>query len=216
VATAALRRKKASEAELDRLAGTRLQLEMQVNTLESANLNAETIIAMKKAAEALQTIHHNMCAAISSPGYPPFANWREIYCRNMDKVDATMAAVNEQRELANEVAEAISNPMFGSTDVDEVSHRSFVSSLFPSDFRLQDQLREELAELEQVELNEQLMKADHVPVHVPQRNEGPLLHPPLLLSISDVDSYVTAVQRPVVAEDDEDAQLRQLQAELAM
>jgi hypothetical protein len=39
----------------------------------------------------------------------------------MDKVDATMATVNEQRELANEVAEAISNPMYGNTDVDEVS-----------------------------------------------------------------------------------------------
>jgi charged multivesicular body protein 4 len=60
VATAALRRKKASEAELDRLAGTRLQLEMQVNTLESANLNAETMAAMKKASEALGHIHGNL------------------------------------------------------------------------------------------------------------------------------------------------------------
>jgi charged multivesicular body protein 4 len=57
VATAALKRKKASEAELDRLAGTRLQLEMQVNTLESANLNAETMAAMKKASDALKVIH---------------------------------------------------------------------------------------------------------------------------------------------------------------
>lgn len=60
MATAALRRKKASEAELDRLAGTRLQLEMQVNTLESANLNAETMAAMKKASEALGHIHGNL------------------------------------------------------------------------------------------------------------------------------------------------------------
>lgn len=57
VATAALKRKKASEAEMDRLAGTRLQLEMQVNTLESANLNAETMAAMKKASDALKVIH---------------------------------------------------------------------------------------------------------------------------------------------------------------
>jgi hypothetical protein len=60
VATAALRSKKAHETELDRLAGTRLQLEMQVNTLESANLNAETMAAMKKASEALGTIHGNL------------------------------------------------------------------------------------------------------------------------------------------------------------
>lgn len=50
-----------NETELDRLAGTRMQLEMQVNTLESANLNAETMAAMKKASEALKVIHGNMC-----------------------------------------------------------------------------------------------------------------------------------------------------------
>lgn len=60
VATAALKRKKASEAEIDRLAGTRLQLEMQINTLESANLNAETLAAMKKGAEVLKVIHTTM------------------------------------------------------------------------------------------------------------------------------------------------------------
>lgn len=61
VATAALKRKKAHETELDRLGGTRLQLEMQVNTLESANLNAETMAAMKKASDALKVIHGNLC-----------------------------------------------------------------------------------------------------------------------------------------------------------
>lgn len=43
---------------------------------------------------------------------PPF--------RTMDKVDATMAAVNEQRELANEIGETIANPIYGDTNVDEV------------------------------------------------------------------------------------------------
>ena len=70
VATAALRRKKASEAELDRLAGTRLQLEMQVNTLESANLNAETMAAMKKASEALSHIHGNLYVQLIHQGDP--------------------------------------------------------------------------------------------------------------------------------------------------
>ena len=60
VATAALRRKKMTEEELDRLAGSRLQLEMQVNALEAANLNAETMAAMKKAADALKVIHGNL------------------------------------------------------------------------------------------------------------------------------------------------------------
>lgn len=157
VATAALKRKKASEAELDRLAGTRLQLEMQVNTLESANLNAETMAAMKKASDALKIIHGNL---------------------TMDKVDATMTTVNEQRELANEIAETISNPLYGNAEIDE------------------DELKAELEELEQDQLNERLSGAEHAPVHLP--------------------AGTRVEERPVAAEDDEEAQLRELQAALAM
>ena len=57
MATAALRRKKVSETELDRLAGMRLQLEMQIHTLESATMNAQTVGALKKGADALKGIH---------------------------------------------------------------------------------------------------------------------------------------------------------------
>jgi len=157
-ATAALRRKKASEQELDRLSGTRLQLEMQVNTLESANLNAETMAAMKKASEALGHIHGNL---------------------TIDKVDATMNKVNEQRELANDIAEAISNPMNSGIDLDD------------------DELKAELEALEQDDLNERLMGAEHVPIHNPA---GP----------SRVEESRKAV------EDDEETQLRELTASMAM
>jgi len=154
-----LKRKKASEAELDRLAGTRLQLEMQVNTLESANLNAETMAAMKKASDALKVIHGNL---------------------DMNKVDATMATVNEQRELALEIAEVLANPVAG-MDLDE------------------DELKAELEELEQDELNERLSGAERAPVHMP------------------AGTRVEAQRQPVAAaEDDEEAQLRELQAALAM
>jgi charged multivesicular body protein 4A/B len=61
VATAALRRKKMHEADLEKLAGTRLQLEVQVNTLESANINANTLEVMRKGANALKDIHNGMC-----------------------------------------------------------------------------------------------------------------------------------------------------------
>lgn len=60
MATAALRQKKAFEGELDRLAGQRLTLEHQVNAIESANLNAETMLAMKKGADALKGIHSSL------------------------------------------------------------------------------------------------------------------------------------------------------------
>ncbi|KAG7097014.1 ESCRT-III subunit protein snf7 [Marasmius oreades] len=99
VATAALRRKKAHETELDRLAGTRLQLEMQVNTLESANLNAETMGAMKKAADALKTIHGKM---------------------TIEQVDATMDSVREQKAVADEIADIISTPAGLDLDTSEL------------------------------------------------------------------------------------------------
>lgn len=158
VATAALKRKKMNETELDRLAGTRMQLEMQVNTLESANLNAETMAAMKKASEALKVIHGNM---------------------TIEKVDAEMAAMQEQRDLANEIGAAISDPMNAGIDMDE------------------DELKRELEEMEEEVLNDRLAEADHAPVHLPP------------------SATRTKDKQPEVL-DDEEAQLRELQAALAM
>lgn len=157
VATQALRRKKANESEMDRLAGQRLQLELQINTLESANLNAETMAAMKKASDVLASIHGNM---------------------TMDKVDSTMSKITEQREIANEIAEAISYPT--GTEADE------------------EDLKAELAELEQETLDERLAGAEHVPLHIP------------------AGARRVEEQSNVAVEDDEEAQLRELQAALAM
>jgi len=47
----------------------------------------------------------------------------------MDKVDSTMNAVNEQRELANEIAETLANPIYAGVDVDEVRLPIFYFSL---------------------------------------------------------------------------------------
>jgi charged multivesicular body protein 4 len=65
-ATAALRRKKMHEGDLDKLAGMRLQLEVQVNTLESANINANTLDVMRKGANALRDIHNGLCVRLHS------------------------------------------------------------------------------------------------------------------------------------------------------
>jgi len=154
VATQALRRKKQSEAEMDRLNGQRLQLEQQINTLESANLNLETMQVMKKASDVLENIHGHM---------------------KLNDVDATMARIAEQREIANEVAEAISAPI---------------------DLVDEDDIKDELAELEQAQLDERLAGAEHVPVHIP--------------------SGAREAPRQIVVEDDEEAQLKDLQAALAM
>ncbi|KAG1892528.1 Snf7-domain-containing protein [Suillus subluteus] len=175
VATQALRRKKASESEMDRLAGQRLQLELQINTLESANLNAETMAAMKKASDVLASIHGNM---------------------TMDKVDSTMTKITEQREIANEIADALSNPT-GIMDTDD------------------DELKAELAELEQETLDERLAGAEHVPLHIPagaRRVEERRKMP----QINFTFNQLTSCAAQVAVEDDEEAQLRELQAALAM
>ncbi|KAG9099997.1 ESCRT-III subunit protein snf7 [Ceratobasidium sp. 370] len=95
-ATAALRRKKLHEAELEKLYGQRMTLETQLNAIENANLNAETMARMKQGAQALRDIHGNL---------------------TIDRVDATMDQVREQMELTKEITEAISNPL-GMTGVD--------------------------------------------------------------------------------------------------
>jgi charged multivesicular body protein 4A/B len=101
VATAALKRKKMYEHELGKQAGAKLQLEMQVHTIESASLNAETTEAMRKAASALKDIHGNL---------------------TIDVVNGVVADVQEQTEIAKEIAEVISAPMesFGSEE-DEIA-----------------------------------------------------------------------------------------------
>lgn len=60
VAAAALRRKRTYEQQRDQLAGTRLTLEAQANAIESANMNAETMLAMKRGAAALKDIHQQL------------------------------------------------------------------------------------------------------------------------------------------------------------
>ena len=98
--------------------------------------------------------------------------------RTPDKVDATMASINEQREIANEISDAISNPLNAGIELDDVrSSLGFVHVIFTDSssfcsrsgcgscttWKLQDELKAELAELEQEELNERLVGATKAP-----------------------------------------------------
>ncbi|OMJ26936.1 Vacuolar-sorting protein SNF7 [Smittium culicis] len=86
---AALKRKKMLEEQLDKINGSRMTLDTQMMAIESANVNLETMNAMKQGADAMKNIHKNM---------------------NIDKVDQTMDEIREQMDLANEVSTAISQP----------------------------------------------------------------------------------------------------------
>jgi len=161
VAKAALRRKKTLQTELERLAGQKFTLEAQVNALEGANLNQETLEAMKTGAAALEQIHGKM---------------------SVEQVDATMDAIKDQMAVAAEISEAISGPIT-TTTIDE------------------DELHDEFMELEQDVLNERLEGAGRAPVHTPAM---------------PAKERTGLAARKAAEEEDEEAQLRALQAELSM
>ncbi|AYO44104.1 Vacuolar-sorting protein SNF7 [Malassezia restricta CBS 7877] len=158
-AQAALRQKKMYETELDRLAGSRMTLETQVNAIENANMNLETMRAMQRGSAALKSIHANM---------------------DIDKVDNTMDSIREEMALSNEISEAISNPVGMGHELDE------------------EELRNELQELEQDELQHQLVGAESAPAH----------HLATSSAAPRTSNHADTL--------DEDAELRALQAELAM
>ncbi|GAA6035096.1 hypothetical protein JCM8097_002182 [Rhodosporidiobolus ruineniae] len=160
VAKQALQQKKLYEKELEGIAGRRMTITTQVNAIESANMNKETLEAMKQGADVLKGIHGKL---------------------NVDKVDATMDEVRNQLELTNEISQAISDPAGMGVDMDD-----------------QDVL-DELAELEQEELNKRLAGAEAAPMHSPG---------------AAVPAAKTPAQR--IEEDEEDAELRELQAQMAM
>ncbi|KAF8710433.1 SNF7 family, partial [Rhizoctonia solani] len=168
-ATAALRRKKTYETELEKLYGQRMTLETQASCdfptigISTGTSLTRTMAAMKQGAQALRDIHGNL---------------------TIDVVDATMDKVREQMELTNEISEAISNPLNMGVDIDE------------------DELKDQLAELEQEELNDRLMGADRAPLHTPAVTAGP--------------STVSAGRSKAEEEDAEERELRELQAALAM
>lgn len=182
-----MRQKKAYENELDRLAGMRMTLETQVNAIESANMNLETMTAMRKGADALKTIHGSLYVSPLFSRLLTALLTFAVASRNIDKVDSTMDSIREQMDLTNEISDAISNPVGMGQDIDE------------------DELKNELEELEQDELNERLVGADSVPLHTPA-------------IVSSGPSRVSngPVKKQAVVEDDDDAELRALQAELAM
>jgi charged multivesicular body protein 4A/B len=68
-AKTALRRKKVHERSLQQTSDQIDQIEQQIHSIESANINQETLNAMKTAGKAMKDIHGNL---------------------TIDKVDATM------------------------------------------------------------------------------------------------------------------------------
>ncbi|KAJ3149249.1 ESCRT-III subunit protein snf7 [Geranomyces variabilis] len=165
VAMLALKRKKAYEQDINKIMGTRMTLEQQVMAIENANVNLETMNAMKAGAEAMKQIHGHL---------------------DINKVDATMDDIREQMDLANEISDAISQPVNFGVEFDD------------------EELEGELELLEQEELDERLMHVglDAAP-HVPDVAVPAIAQPPRPTRAQPVAS-------------DEDAELEELRAAMAM
>ncbi|KAG5972320.1 ESCRT-III subunit protein snf7 [Claviceps cyperi] len=164
-AKAALRRKKANEHTQEQTLAQIQTLETQINSIESANINHETLLAMQQAGKAMKHIHGKLTP---------------------EKVDQTMDELREQNALSDEIVNAITNNPIGD----------------PLD---EDELEAELDELQQEKLDEDILKTGNVPVaDLGQR----------MPSVANQEPV--SVKAPVEQEDDEEAELRRLQAEMAM
>ncbi|KEZ40666.1 hypothetical protein SAPIO_CDS8596 [Scedosporium apiospermum] len=158
----ALKRKKQHEHSLEQTQAQIGTLEQQINAIESANINRETLAAMEKAGEAMKQIHGKLTP---------------------EKVDETMEKLRDQNALSEEIVAAITSNALGET-VDE------------------DELEKELESLQQEQLDEQMLLTGPVPV-------------------ADAVHKMPAVANgkipdKAIEEDDEEAELRKLQAEMAM
>lgn len=87
-AKTALRRKKELEHDLEQNNAQMITLQRQVSSIETANINKETLDAMAQAAKAMKDIHNGT---------------------TIDTVDATMEKLREQEGIASEIAEAITS-----------------------------------------------------------------------------------------------------------
>merc|ERR1712142_213089 len=114
----ALKRKKRLEKQQEQIDGTLTTIEFQREALENAQSNTQIIQNMDYAAKALKKAHNGL---------------------DVDKVDDLMADIQEQQDVANEIADAIAKPMGFQDDVDE------------------DDLLAELEEMEQEELDKELL-----------------------------------------------------------
>jgi len=159
----ALKRKKQHEHTLDQTTAQISTLEQQIYSIEAANINRETLKAMERAGEAMQTIHGKL---------------------DINKVDETMDKLREQHALGEEIANAITSTPIGE-QVDE------------------DELEAELDAIEQENLDNQMLNSS-VPV-------SDQIHRLPAAANGEIKSKPVAVE-----EDDEEEELRKLQAEMAM
>ncbi|KAJ5996651.1 hypothetical protein N7499_007031 [Penicillium canescens] len=160
----ALRRKKVHEKNLEQTTAQTMQLEQQIYSIEAANINHETLQAMKQAGAAMKQIHGGM---------------------KLEDVDKTMEDLQDQHALHTEIGNAITSVPLGEQPDEE-------------------DLEAELEGLEQEAMDAKMLNTGSVPVGA-QLDRLPA-------------AGNTELKQPAQAqeEDDEEAELAKLRAEMAM
>ena len=156
-----------------------MTVEREISSIETANINKETLDAMKNAQQAMKKIHGGL---------------------TIEKVDETMERLREEHLVGEEIAEALTQGAAGQ-GVDE------------------DELDEELAELQQEELDNKMLKTGTVPIsdqiqRLPNVGVGERESKHSVPSLQGRANIATA--RKQIEEDDEEEELKKLQAEMAM
>ncbi|EPS39762.1 hypothetical protein H072_6437 [Dactylellina haptotyla CBS 200.50] len=157
VALDALKKKKEFESQLDKTRGQITTLDTQIMSIESANLNYQTLEAMKVAHKAMKDMNKK---------------------HDIDKMDELLDSLEDQMATSNQIGDRISQ-MGMANRVDE------------------EELLEEFAELEQQAMDQQMLGAGAPPV-------------------SALNSADKNKQPAKAEEEDEEEELRKLQAEMAM
>jgi len=158
-----------------------MNLEGQIASIETANINKETLDALKNASKAMKDIHGGM---------------------TIDKVDQTMEELEEQHAISKEIAGALTQSS-GANAVDD------------------DELEAEFADMQQEELDNKMLKTGNVPVgdevhRLPNVAQGERELSADVLLETRTDSVLVKGKAPRIEEDDEEEELKRLQAEMAM
>lgn len=155
------------------------QVEQQIYSIEAANINQETLNAMKNAGDAMKQIHGNL---------------------TIDKVDATMDELREQHALGAEIADALKDASLGEA-LDET------------------ELEDELEGMEQEAMDERMLKTGPTPVGGELAAAPAVSNQPRKFDVfgeGAAHANNLAVKGKAIVEDDEEEELRKLQAEMAM
>lgn len=172
-----------------------MTLEKEIYSIETANINKETLEAMKNASKAMKEIHGGLTIEkVDQTMYVLGLVWR-IHISTL--ITLNREELRDQHAIVEEIGEAITQSV-GAQGMDE------------------SELDEELEALQQEELDSQMLGTGQVPIHdkisampsAPQTGKS-MMDSPQRTCINM--SKVNKGKAPVVQEDEEEEELRKLQ-----